>query len=148
MLFRSLGIGAAVALVLWLVVERTSFGLKIRAAAMDREMLSALGVRVPGLYTLVFAAGAGLAGLAGALAAPMVTIQPTMGGNVMIETFAVVVIGGLGSLTGSLVGALIVGELDAFCVIFAPQLSLPLLYFVMAAILVTRPAGLLGRPDK
>jgi len=143
-----LGIGAAIALLLWCLIERTSIGLKIRAAAMDRETLSTLGVQVPRLYTFTFALGAGLAGLAGALAAPMVTIQPTMGSVIIIETFAVVVIGGLGSLLGSLVGSIIVGEIDAFGVIYAPQLSLPLLYLLMAIILVVRPTGLLGTAEK
>jgi branched-subunit amino acid ABC-type transport system permease component len=141
-------VGAAIALGLWFCVERTQFGLRVRAAAIDREMLSVLGVDVPRLYTIIFAAGTGLAAIAGALAAPMVSIQPSMGSTMIIETFAVVVIGGLGSLPGSLVGALIVGEFDAFGIIFAPELSLPLLYLLMAAILVIRPTGLLGTPDK
>jgi branched-chain amino acid transport system permease protein len=143
-----LGVGLVIALVLWLLVERTKIGLKIRAAAMDREMLSALGVDVPRLYTLTFAIGTFLAGIAGALAGPMVTVTPSMGSTIVIEVFAVVVIGGLGSLPGSLVGALIVGELDSFGVIFAPEASLPLLYLLMAIILVLRPSGLLGTPDR
>lgn len=143
-----LGAGVAVAILLWFVVEKTAFGLRIRAAAMDREMLAALGINVPRLFTLTFAAGAALAGLAGALAAPMVTISPSMGSVMIIEVFAVVVIGGLGSLPGSLLGAIIVGEIDAFGVIYAPQFSLPLLYVLMALILVIRPAGLLGQPDR
>jgi branched-chain amino acid transport system permease protein len=141
-------VGVLIAIILWLLVERTKIGLQIRAAAMDREMLSALGVDVPRLYTLTFAAGTFLAGIAGALAAPMVTVTPSMGSTIVIEVFAVVVIGGLGSLPGSLIGALIVGELGSFGVIFAPEASLPLLYLLMAIILVIRPAGLLGKPDQ
>jgi branched-subunit amino acid ABC-type transport system permease component len=139
-----LGVGAAIALGLWLVVERTRFGLIVRAAAIDREMLSALGVNVPRVYTLTFALGSCLAAIAGALAAPMVGLVPSMGSQMIIETFAVVVIGGLGSLPGSLIGALIVGELEAFGIIILPEIALPLLYLVMAAILIVRPTGLLG----
>jgi branched-chain amino acid transport system permease protein len=143
-----LGIGTAIAAGLWLVVERTRFGLLVRAAAIDREMLSALGVNVPRIYTLTFAFGTCLAAVAGALAAPMVSLSPSMGSLIIIETFAVVVIGGLGSLPGSLIGALIVGEFEAFGIIVAPEIALPLLYLVMAAILIARPTGLLGAPDK
>jgi branched-chain amino acid transport system permease protein len=143
-----LGIGTAIAIGLWLVVERTRFGLIVRAAAIDREMLSALGVNVPRVYTLTFALGTCLAAIAGALAAPMVSLSPSMGSLMIIETFAVVVIGGLGSLPGSLIGALIVGEFEAFGIIVAPEIALPLLYLVMAAILIVRPTGLLGAPDK
>lgn len=139
-----LGIGLLIAFVLWLVIERTEFGLRVRAAALDREMLSVLGVNVPRLYTLTFAAGTFLAAVAGALAAPMVTMLPSMGSAIVIEVFAVVVIGGLGSLPGSLIGALIVGELDALGIVFAPQASMALLYVLMAAVLVIRPRGLLG----
>ncbi len=141
-----LGIGAAIALSLWLVIERTRFGLIVRAAAIDREMLSALGVNVPRVYTLTFALGTCLAAIAGALAAPMVSLSPSMGTLMIIETFAVVVIGGLGSLPGSLLGALIVGELEAFGIIVLPEIALPLIYLVMAIILIVRPTGLLGIP--
>jgi len=139
-----LAVGAAIALGLWLVVERTRFGLIVRAAAIDREMLSALGVNVPRIYTLTFALGTFLAAIAGALAAPMIGLLPSMGSQMIIETFAVVVIGGLGSLPGSLIGALIVGELEAFGIIIMPEIALPLLYLVMAVILIVRPTGLLG----
>ena len=99
-------------------------------------------------YTLTFAMGTSLAGVAGALAAPMVSLSPTMGSQIIIETFAVVVIGGLGSLPGSLIGALIVGELEAFGILIAPEIALPLLYLLMAVILVIRPTGLLGTADR
>jgi branched-subunit amino acid ABC-type transport system permease component len=134
--------GLIVALAVWLAVERTRFGLLIRAAAIDREMLGVLGANVSRVYTLTYACGAGLAGLAGILAAPLVSISPSMGSSIIIDAFAVVVIGGLGSLPGSLLGALIVGEVQAFGVLFAPQWTLMLLYILMAAILVVRPGGL------
>ncbi|HEY1361801.1 MAG TPA: branched-chain amino acid ABC transporter permease [Xanthobacteraceae bacterium] len=143
-----LAVGSAIGIALWLVVERTRFGLIIRAASMDREMLSVLGVDVPRAYTFTFAMGTSLAGVAGALAAPMVSLSPTMGSQIIIETFAVVVIGGLGSLPGSLIGALVVGELEAFGILVAPEIALPLLYLLMAVILVIRPTGLLGTADR
>jgi len=143
-----LGIGAALGILLWLAVDRTRAGLLVRAAAIDREMLAVLGVDVPRLYTLVFAGGCVLAGIAGALAAPMVSIVPSMGSSIVVEAFAVVVIGGLGSLPGSLVGALIVGETQAFGILLAPESTLVLLYGLMAAILVLRPQGLLGTANR
>jgi len=130
------------------VVERTRFGLLIRAAAIDREMLAVLGVNVPRLYTFTYAGGTFLAAIAGALAAPMVSLTPTMGSEILIEVFAVVVIGGLGSLLGSFVGALIVGEFEAFGMLVSPELAMPMLYLLMAVILIIRPTGLLGVPDK
>lgn len=141
-------VGVTIALGLWFVVERTRFGLLIRAAAIDREMLAVLGVNVPRLYTLTFAGGTCLAAIAGALAAPMVSLTPTMGSQILIEVFAVVVIGGLGSLLGSFLGALIVGEFEAFGMLVSPELAMPMLYLLMAGILIIRPTGLLGVPDK
>ena len=136
--------GGLLALVLWVTVEHTRLGLLLRAAAIDREMLAVLGKDVPRIYTLTFALGSMLAGLAGALAAPMVSIVPGMGSDIILEAFAVVVIGGLGSLPGSLVGALIVGETQAFGLLVAPESTLLMLYGLMATILVLRPQGLLG----
>lgn len=141
-------VGVTIALGLWFVVERTRFGLLIRAAAIDREMLAVLGVDVPRLYTLTFAGGTCLAAIAGALAAPMVSLTPTMGSQIIIEVFAVVVIGGLGSLLGSFIGALIVGEFEAFGMLVSPELAMPMLYLIMAVILIVRPTGILGVPDK
>jgi branched-chain amino acid transport system permease protein len=137
-------IGAVLALAIWLLVEKTRFGLLIRAAAIDREMLSVLGTDVPRIFTATFGVGTCLAGLAGILAAPMVSISPTMGSSIIIEAFAVIVIGGLGSLPGSFLGALIVGEAEAFGIMLAPESTLVLLYALMALILVLRPGGLLG----
>jgi branched-chain amino acid transport system permease protein len=137
-------IGCVVALLLWLAVDKTRFGLLIRAAAMDRETLGTLGVNVPAVFTLTFGLGTALAGLAGILAGPMVSISPSMGSSIVIEAFAVVVIGGLGSLPGSLLGAFIVGEAMAFGLLLWPDAALMLLYVLMAGILVLRPSGLLG----
>jgi branched-chain amino acid transport system permease protein len=139
-----IGIGCAIALLLWLAVERTRFGLLIRAAAMDRETLGTLGINVPSIFTTAFGVGTALAGLAGILAGPMVSISPAMGSNIIIEAFAVVVIGGLGSLPGSLLGAFVVGEALAFGVLLLPDAALMLLYVLMAGILVVKPSGLMG----
>jgi branched-chain amino acid transport system permease protein len=139
-----IGLGIVFAVGVWAIVEKTRFGLLIRAAAMDREMLGVLGVNVPRIYTLTFALGTALAALAGVLAAPMVSISPTMGSAITVEAFAVVVIGGLGSLPGSLLGAFIVGQAQAFGILLAPEISLMLLYILMAVTLVIRPSGLLG----
>jgi hypothetical protein len=139
-----IGAGLVLALGIWAIVEKTRFGLLIRAASVDREMLAALGVDVPRVFTITFAFGAGLAGLAGILAAPMVSISPTMGSSIIIEAFAVVVIGGLGSLPGSLLGAFIVGEALAFGILLIPGLALVMVYLLMAIILILRPEGLLG----
>lgn len=140
-----LATGGGIALAIWWAVERTRIGLMIRAAAIDREMLAVLGGNVPAVFTLTFAAGTFLAGLAGALAAPMVSILPNMGSSILIQAFAVVVIGGLGSLPGSLIGAFIVGQVQAFGILIAPESTLVLLYLLMAIVLVVRPTGLLGR---
>jgi branched-chain amino acid transport system permease protein len=137
-------VGLLIAVLVWLAVEKTRFGLLIRAASIDRETLGVLGTDVPRVYTLTFALGSALAGLAGILAAPMVSVSPSMGSAIIIETFAVVVIGGLGSLPGSLLGALIVGQAQAFGILFLPESTLLLLYVLMAVILVIRPSGLLG----
>jgi branched-chain amino acid transport system permease protein len=136
--------GLLIALGLWLAVEKTRFGLLVRAASIDRQMLAVLGVNVPRVFTLAYAAGTCLAGIAGIMAAPLVSIQPTMGSSIIIEAFAVVVIGGLGSLPGSLLGAIIVGECEAFGILLAPQSTLVVLYLLMAVVLIIRPQGLLG----
>jgi branched-chain amino acid transport system permease protein len=137
-------VGFLIAVLVWLAVEKTRFGLLIRAASIDRETLGVLGTDVPRVYTLTFGLGSALAALAGILAAPMVSVSPSMGSAIIIETFAVVVIGGLGSLPGSLLGALIVGQAQAFGILFLPESTLLLLYVLMAVILVIRPSGLLG----
>lgn len=139
------GVGLLIGLALWWMVYRTRFGLNVRAAAVDREMAAALGVNEKRLFTLVFLVGSLLAGLGGALASPLLSLQPTMDADIIIQVIAVVVIGGLGSLAGSLVAALLIGELEAFGVLAFPSLALPLLFLVMAVTLIVRPWGLFGR---
>jgi len=132
---------------LWFIFYRTRWGMLIRAATVDREMLGALGVDVSTLYTQVFAFGSWLAGLAGALAAPTIAVALGMDGDVLINAFVVVVIGGLGSFAGSLISSLLVGELQSFGILIFPAISIVLLFALMAVVLIVRPWGLLGRPE-
>ena len=137
-------VGALVGLGLWFFLEKTSFGLVIRATAADREMARALGVRSSRLFPWVFILGAALAGLGGALSMPVRAISPGMGEFIIIEAFVVVVLGGLGSLRGAFVGALLIGLLHAYGLLFMPVFELALGYLAMAAVLIVRPWGLFG----
>jgi branched-chain amino acid transport system permease protein len=141
-----LGLAPLVAVALWLLLSRTQFGRLIRAAANDREMVGVVGVDVRRLFTGVFALGAWLGGLGGGLAAPVGAIYPGMDVEVIAESFIVVVVGGMGSLTGTLLGALLIGQLNAFGILFFPRFALLFVYVLMVVVLVTRPWGLLGRP--
>jgi branched-chain amino acid transport system permease protein len=149
----------AVAALLYVVVMRTRLGMLIRAGASNREMVGALGVNIRLLYTLVFGLGAALAGLAGLMQAPILTVQIGMGENILILAFVVIVIGGIGSIRGAFVAALIVGLIDTLgraflpdllqavlstnaALTLAPALSSMSIYMLMAAILVARPEGL------
>jgi len=136
-----------VALGLWLIFYRTRWGMLVRAATVDREMLGALGVNVGALYTQVFAFGSCLAGFAGALAAPTVAVALGMDGDVLTTAFVVVVIGGLGSFAGSFVSALMVGLLQSFGILIFPAVSIVLLFALMAVVLIVRPWGLFGRAE-
>jgi branched-chain amino acid transport system permease protein len=137
-----------VAVGLWVIFYRTRWGMLIRAATVDREMLGALGVDVATLYTQVFVFGSWLAGLGGALSAPTVAVALGMDGDVLTTAFVVVVIGGLGSFAGSFVSALLVGELQSFGILVFPAVSIVLLFAIMAAVLIVRPWGLLGHPEE
>jgi len=143
-----LGLAPSVALGLWFVFYRTRWGMLIRAATVDREMLGALGVDVATLYTQVFVFGSWLAGLGGALAAPTVAVALGMDGDVLTTAFVVVVIGGLGSFAGSFISALLVGQLQSFGILIFPAISIVLLFALMAVVLIVRPWGLLGRPEE
>jgi branched-chain amino acid transport system permease protein len=142
-----LALAPLVAIGLWIVFYRTRWGMLIRAATVDREMLGALGVDVARLYTEVFVFGGWLAGLGGALSAPTVAVALGMDGDVLTTAFVVVVIGGLGSFAGSFVSALLVGLLQSFGILVFPAVSIVLLFAIMAAVLIVRPWGLLGRPE-
>jgi branched-chain amino acid transport system permease protein len=153
--------GLLIALGLDLLITRTRIGIRIRAGENDREMTAALGIDISKLYTLVFALGAGLAGLAGALVGAIQSVQVGMGEPVLILAFVVIVIGGIGSIRGALVGALLVGLTDTLGGIFLPEvfklfmdpssatsvgasLSSMAIYVLMGAILIWRPTGLYG----
>ncbi len=156
-----IGVGLAVALGLYGLITHTKLGIRIRAGENDREMISALGVDIGKLYTIIFALGAALAGLAGALVGAIQSVQVGMGEPVLILAFVVIVIGGIGSIKGALVGALLVGLTDTLGPLFLPclfglflepasaatigaSLASMLIYILMAAILVWRPSGLYG----
>ena len=139
-------IGPAVFTFLWWLLNRTRWGVWVRASSQDREMASALGLNEPWLFTSVFALGAFLAGLAGALQIPRETVNLQMDLSILVEAFVVVVVGGLGSVTGALWAALLIGLLHAFGTLWLPQSTLVLIFVVMAAVLIVRPHGLRGRP--
>jgi branched-subunit amino acid ABC-type transport system permease component len=139
-------LGPAIALAFWFALQRTRIGRFIRAAALDRETLGALGVNVSALYTGVFVLASFLGGLGGALVTPVRTIVPGMDTEIIVEAFVVVVIGGLGSFWGTFLGALIYGQVLSFGILFFPRFSIFSVFALMAAVLVLRPWGLLGRP--
>jgi branched-chain amino acid transport system permease protein len=138
------GVCLLVALGLYLLLSRTRLGMAIRAGASNREMAKSLGVDIRLVDRLVFAGGVGLAALAGMIAAPVTTVYPGMGGQVLIISFVVVVVGGIGSVLGAFVAALLVGALDTFGKVFFPQAAGVLVYVMMAAVLLWRPEGLFG----
>jgi branched-chain amino acid transport system permease protein len=131
-----------VAIALFAIITRTRLGMAIRAGASNREMVQSLGIDIRFLYRVVFAAGVALAVLAGMIAAPVTSVYPGMGNQVLIICFVVVVIGGIGSIRGALVAALLVGFVDTFGKVFFPQAAGMLVYVLMAAILLWRPEGL------
>lgn len=137
--------GGALALALWLIYERTKLGALVRAGVSDTEMLSALGVDTERLYALTFAGGAALAGLAGVIAAPILGLQPGMDETALILSLIVIVVGGLGTLSGAFFGSLIVGPANTFGNVFVPEFALAFIFMVMAAVLLLRPSGLFAR---
>ncbi len=153
--------GLAVAVGLWLLISRTRIGIQIRAGENDREMIAALGIDISRLYTIVFAIGAGLAGLAGAMVGAIQSVQVGMGEPVLILAFVVIVIGGIGSIGGALVGGLLVGLTDTLGGVLLPELfklvtdpataasvgsslASMAIYILMGAVLIWRPTGLFG----
>ncbi len=136
------GVCVLVALGLYWVITRTRLGMTIRAGASNREMVQAMGIDIRLLYRIVFAAGVALAALAGAIAAPVSSVYPGMGNQVLIICFVVVVIGGIGSIRGALLAALLVGFVEIFGTVFFPQAAGLLIYVLMAGILLWRPEGL------
>jgi branched-chain amino acid transport system permease protein len=132
----------AVALGMWLVIARTRLGMRVRGGASNREMVRALGISIRLLYRVVFAAGVALAALAGMIAAPISSVYPGMGGQVLIICFVVVVIGGIGSIRGAFVAALLVGVVDTFGKVLFPAAAGIMVYLLMAAVLLWKPEGL------
>src|SRR4051812_2812222 len=142
-----IAVGPLVFGLLWLLFHRTRWGVLVRAATQDREMVAALGVNQKWLFTSVFFLGAALAGLGGALQVPRDAANLNMDINSIAEAFVVVVVGGMGSITGAFLAALLIGVLQAFGILIFPKLTLVLVFLVMAIVLVIRPHGLLGRPE-
>lgn len=140
-LFMS-GVCVALALGLYLLISKTRLGMKIRAGAFNRDMTEALGVNIKLIHAVVFAMGVALAAVAGMIAAPISSVYPNMGSQVLIMCFVVVVIGGIGSVRGALISALLVGLVDTFGKILLPSVAGMLVYMLMAAVLLWKPEGL------
>jgi branched-subunit amino acid ABC-type transport system permease component len=138
--------GPGIALGVWLMLTRTGLGRMVRAAALDREMLDALGANVGWLYTGMFMLSSALAGLSGALVTPIQSIVPGMDVEIIVQAFIVVVIGGLGSFWGTFWGSMLYGQVLSFGILIFPQFSLFSVFALMAVILIVRPWGLFGRP--
>ena len=139
-----IGVGIAAALLLWIVIYRTKFGVLLRATSQDRRMASALGLNVGLVYVSAFAIGCFMAGLGGAIVVPTQAAVLGMGIDALILAFVVVVIGGLGSLQGALVGALIVSFVRTAGIQFFPEIELAVLYLIAALVLLVKPTGLFG----
>ncbi|MCO6385300.1 branched-chain amino acid ABC transporter permease [Oceanicola sp. 502str15] len=138
-------IGVTICLITWFLIERTPLGAKLRAATEDPAMVQTFGVNVPRMLTLTYGAGIGLAALGGVLAAPIYSVDPFMGTNVVIVVFAVVVIGGMGSVMGSIVTGLAVGILEGLAKAVFPEIASTAVFILMAIVLLARPNGLFGK---
>ncbi len=134
-----------VCLLVWLVIERTKLGSYLRAATENPQLVQAFGVNVPLLLTLTYGLGAALAGFAGVLAAPIYQISPLMGSHLIIVVFAVVVVGGMGSILGAIFTGYLLGIAEALTKVFYPEASSTVIFVIMAIILLVRPAGLFGK---
>jgi branched-chain amino acid transport system permease protein len=139
----------AIVILIGLVItmNKTRIGILIRASVLDSEMVNLLGINVPLLFLLVFGAGAALAGLAGVIAAPFLCAYPAMGMDILMDCFAVIVIGGFGSIWGALVAALMIGLVQSFGVLLIPQFTLVLVFALMAAVFIVKPRGLFGESE-
>ncbi|MDB5657194.1 MAG: branched-chain amino acid transporter permease [Tardiphaga sp.] len=146
-LYRLFVIGAAVVvlLALWLFLEKTSFGLIIRAGARDPQIVRVLGVDVARVWLYVFGIGTAIAGLAGLLAAPLQGVIPEMGANILAEAFVVTVVGGMGSIGGAVIAGLLVGVVVSMTSLFAPEMAKVSIFALMAVVLLIRPQGFFGR---
>ena len=138
------GVGAIVFVILWFFLNKTKYGKVVVAASSDRELANGLGINVPRLYSVVFGLGSALAGLMGVFHGPFINISLEMGHHYIMNAFAVVVIGGLGSIKGAYISALILGQLEAFGILYFPFFERVFMYGFMAVILIWRPRGLFG----
>ena len=145
--YRAWVIAAAVVtfLLTWYVIEKTKLGAYLRAGTENPNLVKAFGINVPLMVTLTYAFGVGLAGLAGVMAAPIYQVSPLMGSNIIIIVFAVVVIGGMGSILGSIVTGLALGLVEGLSKVFYAEISTTVVFIIMAIVLMVRPAGLFGR---
>ena len=135
----------AICLGTWFLIEKTRLGATLRAGTENPALVQAFGINVPMLVTLTYAGGAGLAALAGVLAAPVIQVTPLMGSNLIIVVFAVVVIGGMGSILGSILTGVALGLIEGMTKVFYPEASNVVVFVIMAIVLVIRPAGLFGK---
>jgi branched-chain amino acid transport system permease protein len=138
-------IGGAIVLLLWYIQEKTKWGAVVRAGLSDKEMVGALGVNIHFVFTMVFVFGSLLAGLGGVLGAPILGTYPGMEFSILILSLVVLVVGGLGSVTGTFLASLLVGFVETFSRFLVPELSLIITFALMALVLVVRPQGLIGR---
>jgi branched-chain amino acid transport system permease protein len=134
-----------VCLIVWYVIERTKVGALLRAGTENPELVKAFGVNVPLMVTLTFGFGTGLAGLAGVLAAPIYSVSPLMGADLIIIIFAVVVIGGMGSIMGAVVSGIALGLIEGVTKVFYAPAANTVIFFLMVIVLLVRPSGLFGR---
>ncbi|MBT0783020.1 branched-chain amino acid ABC transporter permease [Paracoccus sp. pheM1] len=140
----AIAIALVVCLAVWIAIERTRLGAYLRAASEDADMVQAFGVNIPRLIMLTYGFGVGLAGLAGVVAAPVYQVSPAMGSNLIIVVFAVVVIGGMGSIAGSVIAGFGLGLIEGLTKVFYPAASTTVIFFIMILILIFRPSGLFG----
>jgi branched-chain amino acid transport system permease protein len=139
------GVSLAVCLATWYVIERTKLGSYLRAATENPTLVQAFGINVPRMITLTYFFGVALAAFAGVLAAPIYQVNPLMGADLIIVVFAVVVIGGMGSIMGSIVTGFGLGVVEGLTKVFYPEASATVIFVIMAIVLLIKPAGLFGR---
>ena len=138
-------VSIVVCLFTWYVIEKTKLGAYLRAGTENPNLVKAFGINVPLMVTLTYAFGVGLAGLAGVMAAPIYQVSPLMGSNIIIVVFAVVVIGGMGSILGSIITGIALGLIEGLTKVFYAEISSTVVFIIMAIVLMVRPAGLFGR---
>jgi branched-chain amino acid transport system permease protein len=141
-----IAIGAAIIAGVWILVYRTSLGAMVRAAAFDKDMAGSLGVPVKTIYSVTFAFGCALAGLAGVLLAPIYSVFPTMGRDFILLAFTVVIVGGMGSIKGAVIAGLVLAQIQSIASLYvSPVWAEPIVFGIMVMVLLVRPQGLFGR---